>query len=830
MDIDSSSSNMDTISMTGSQETFSINMLHSNSHSDITAHSCSSDNDTDSLFLRLRQSDQLSFTDNNEQSDFNVDVLSNSEGFNQSHIHLDVNQSQTHSDVNDQSCAYSDINHHCHINRDGINVQNNDFFDIVQDMGDCLTDSSDDEDFNNFNNLAINDNETVENRFERLDEIINDEDYNEPLHLPIGVSRIEMILAVMKYCNKYHIPTTGMVDLFKMLNMFVDKKVFPDNRYQLDMLFNPEKGREYHAVCPVCKVYLGIFKKGQRLMFCEVCDMNVNLKDPLFRDYFVILDVVSEIQDLIESNEDFYIDVVSRRNKEVSVNFKDFFDGQRYKQFLVSLSDDRKENYITLTLNSDGSPTFKSSKCSIWPIQILINELPLHVRSEKTIVCALWFGRDKPNMTYFLRPFVEKMNELSENGIPCKLRNEMKNIHSYVLCCCVDTVARAPMQGFVQFNGYFGCSWCLHPGASVRHNTGYSMKYIILDEHPERRTADDTLQLIRRSVEANAPIYGVKNATPLLLLNSFNIIYGFVPCPMHCVDRGVGNQFCNYWFASSNEPYTVPKSEIKRINQLLSNFKVPTQLIRLSRSLSDRAFWKAAEWLNWILFYSAPILKLISEDFPEFERYMNHWFIFVEAYYILLQTEITVTELKRADSLLKQFVFQTELLYGRDAMTYNVHQLLHLAQSVADWGPLYVHSGYVFESGNGKIKQTIYAAKGVLSQVCRHLYFKESIRILQKHVEAKDDSPCIQYVKYLDNGFVENTVKFAYRYFGRTAVDDKIIELFQLPKEQVRAFRKMVKDRCLFMSSKKKLFRSDNSHAVLKNGNYIEIEHFIINF
>ncbi|EFN66114.1 hypothetical protein EAG_05121, partial [Camponotus floridanus] len=35
-------------------------------------------------------------------------------------------------------------------------------------------------------------------------------------------------------------------------------------------------------------------------------------------------------------------------------------------------------------------------------------------------------------------------------------------IKVFTVCCCVDSVARAPMQDMVQ-HGHFGCNWCLHP-------------------------------------------------------------------------------------------------------------------------------------------------------------------------------------------------------------------------------------------------------------------------------------------------------------------------------------------------------------------------------
>ena len=50
-------------------------------------------------------------------------------------------------------------------------------------------------------------------------------------------------------------------------------------------------------------------------------------------------------------------------------------------------------------------------------------------------------------------------------------------------------------------------------------------------------------------------------------------------------------------------------------------------------------------------------------------------------------------------------------------MTYNVHILLHLARSVLNWGPLFAHSAFGFESGNCELLKAIHAAKGVHHQV-----------------------------------------------------------------------------------------------------------------
>jgi len=38
------------------------------------------------------------------------------------------------------------------------------------------------------------------------------------------------------------------------------------------------------------------------------------------------------------------------------------------------------DNFVTLTLNTDGIPVFKSSGYSFWPLYLTLNELPFKLR------------------------------------------------------------------------------------------------------------------------------------------------------------------------------------------------------------------------------------------------------------------------------------------------------------------------------------------------------------------------------------------------------------------------------------------------------------------
>lgn len=132
------------------------------------------------------------------------------------------------------------------------------------------------------------------------------------------------------------------------------------------------------------------------------------------------------------------------------------------------------------------------------------------------------------------------------------------------------------------------------------------------------------------------------------------------------------------------------------------------------------------------------------------QKYAKHLMLLVEAYFILLKRSITLEEVHQAHNLLKRFVADTEKLYLQSAMTFNIHQLTHVAQSVINWGPLYSHSGYCFENGNGKIIRKDHAAKGVIDQICRSIAMKQSINVLEKHAKFYSHSRILDCVEYLE--------------------------------------------------------------------------------
>lgn len=99
----------------------------------------------------------------------------------------------------------------------------------------------------------------------------------------------------------------------------------------------------------------------------------------------------------------------------------------------------------------------------------------------------------------------------------------------------------------------------------------------------------------------------------------------------------------------------------------LCRIQPPCGVSSVPRSLTEKHFWKAHEWL-WLFFYSVPVLKSILP-----ERFLVHWMKLVKAVGLLLLESITLEEITEAEKLIKAFVQEAEGLYGVSNMTFNIH-------------------------------------------------------------------------------------------------------------------------------------------------------------
>ena len=181
-------------------------------------------------------------------------------------------------------------------------------------------------------------------------------------------------------------------------------------------------------------------------------------------------------------------------------------------------------------------------------------------------------------MNVFLGPFVEKMNSLSTKGVECIINGTKMLIKIFTLVCYVDSVAHAPVNGFVQFNGSYGCNQCLHLGESGKSNPNNkrsgNIKYPLLNTVSKERNVEDTLKHMEKASTSKKPVFGVKGPTHLINLFYFNIIFGVTANSMHRF-TSVSKQFATTWFDNGKKSGLFSKQIIPKIDKPLNGLKAP---------------------------------------------------------------------------------------------------------------------------------------------------------------------------------------------------------------------------------------------------------------
>lgn len=343
------------------------------------------------------------------------------------------------------------------------------------------------------------------------------------------------------------------------------------------------------------------------------------------------------------------------------------------------------------------------------------------------------------------------------------------------------------MAGTNQFNAYFGCDWCLQKGQYY----GGSMRYPYTLPFPKKRTMEMTIRHAEDALVHGKPVYGIKRASPLLKLKKYNIIKGFCPGYMHFLLLGVGKQLTEYILVRSSV-------NVEYSDSLILKIKAAYAVGRLTRSLSQRDKWKAKEWENWILYFSVPIFTLVITD----NAVLQHWCLLVDSVHIILRTDLDYGQLNRANELLYKFLSETEELYSLAAMTYNVHQCLHVIKSIIDRGPIWAHSAFGFESANHSTILAIKSGQGVLMQIIRYLNIKGYVDILTKKLQKEQSGLALFFIDYILNPKILNPFKLSYiTYLGTgKKIESHFTEKFMLPTDSM-CYSKIIYKNCLFASS-----------------------------
>lgn len=113
-------------------------------------------------------------------------------------------------------------------------------------------------------------------------------------------------------------------------------------------------------------------------------------------------------------------------------------------------------------------------------------------------------------MITFLTAFVAELKELEQTGIKW-MENVEHTSKVHLLLCSSDSVARPLLRNTKQFNGKYGCDFCLHTGGG---------RYVWETPEPPLRTEMDHFRHAMLASPAN-PVMGVKGPSPLFPVLTF---------------------------------------------------------------------------------------------------------------------------------------------------------------------------------------------------------------------------------------------------------------------------------------------------------------------
>lgn len=213
------------------------------------------------------------------------------------------------------------------------------------------------------------------------------------------------------------------------------------------------------------------------------------------------------------------------------------------------------QKFVTLTISTDGIAVQDSTKeKSVWPLQFFLNEVQLEHRFKREyILCSAFSFGKTPKMSTFMRPFIEEINRINADGglyVTNSLTGQDERFMIIPLSVTTDSVAKCYVIEKTQFNGHFGCPYCLHPGTILPGSK--QVKYCIQD-NANVRSHEDVKQAMLEAYGTGEIIRGYRNISALLALHTdFDIVKQTVIDKMHSLDLGVVKKLFTIWFDTKN--------------------------------------------------------------------------------------------------------------------------------------------------------------------------------------------------------------------------------------------------------------------------------------
>lgn len=248
---------------------------------------------------------------------------------------------------------------------------------------------------------------------------------------------------------------------------------------------------------------------------------------------------------------------------------------------------------ISLQLNIDGLPLFKSSNAQFWPI--LGRTVIPFVSRPFTI--GLFVGKQKPqDVSEYTQQLIQELDVLIHTGITITLNEVDHHIGFSLACVICDTPARAFIKCCKGHSGYFGCDKCSQQGV-------WKGKMTFPETDAPRRTdaAFDAMLNIEHHLQPS-PFRNL----PVGMVSQFPLDY------MHLVCLGVMKRLIWLWMKGPLiNNCRIGIHVVRQISDSLLGLKnhLPREFSRKGRSIFEVERWKVTEFRQFLLYAGPVILK-----------------------------------------------------------------------------------------------------------------------------------------------------------------------------------------------------------------------------
>lgn len=355
---------------------------------------------------------------------------------------------------------------------------------------------------------------------------------------------------------------------------------------------------------------------------------------------------------------------------------------------------------VSLQINIDGLPLFKSSSKQFWPI---LGRLVKPCVTNPFII-GLYFGRQKPtDVSQYTHKLIQELELLMRNGIMLSYVENEFQIPFSLSCIICDTPARAFIKCCKGHSGYFGCDKCSQRGL-------WKGQVTFPDTNAPRRTdaSFDEMSNVEHHLRPS-PFQDIQ----IGMVSQFPLDY------MHLVCLGVMKKLIWLWM---NGPIAnkcrIGACAVQLISESLINLKnhLPREFNRKGRPLSEVERWKATEFRQFLMYTGPVVLKSLLS----LTTYKHFLLLYVGI--LCLSCDFLFEAYRNyAGEILCLFVQQFGHFYGEDMFVYNVHALVHLSEDASNFGILDNFSSFPFESFLGNLKRLVRKPNLALQQVIRRL-------------------------------------------------------------------------------------------------------------